>query len=454
MNAVWVYTEPLVAVSLCVVGLEMRAECLPGALPSTSPALRDRCSGGGCSAQQCRIIARLSVYARETSRCPFETNMAGFTVTKTLMVCLLCCSAFALEAENTEQLRARLETNQRILQKLDAMVSSLHESIPVNMGGKSADPRVDQNPYAFMSNSGRGLEDAHTPFYGSYGARYGPVNDLTYGGVPNPATAAFTPPQMPGPPVFGAPTQFGLPQFGVPNMPGASVQGHTYQGPAVLDGVGTFYGGVAGLPTGLPFKNSPIGPYYTTPGAPAGSKNYTQFGPKPFGPYGTLMGAGSGSGPKNLPPSLSYIGQTLGLAANNGYYPQQMIPASFPGVATPGMMASYPLHTPMGGIHTAAMGTPSAYFPPRHFGQQPVQYGNGFIPVYRSAQPILPGLSPQYDPRIAFHHAMTLPGTLKQFKTPSMPHSLGLGVPSPDMDRYASVHTGVPAPPSPEAKKR
>lgn len=380
------------------------------------------------------------------SRCSF--------IVLAIALCMVCTNA--ISAEERQRLRVELSKNTADLEKLNKEASKLisfvekSKSVPVAKNQKAPETS-NGNPYGFMAQAGRGEEDKHTMYYGTFGGSYGPVSSLVNGGLPGMSTGV-------DPRGFGGPSGAAFPQpttvWGAP-VPGVSARGFTYTAPNLP--INSLY-----PVSGLPYPTSQ-GPYYHNIAHPNG-RNFTQFGPHPFGPYGVNGFATKSVIPKHLPFGLNHIGMTLG-GVGFGAHPS-VIPTTYP--AQQHSIPTLATRPQLAGFQPVY---PSAYYPTHGLlqngftGQYPNYGGPGFIPVIHSPFNLgfpgntgnqnvnlqaswLPGVSAQYRPGMEFHHAMNLPGgNMQTWKTPSLKFGMGQGYPHPDFDRYSSVSSGV-APPS------
>lgn len=352
-----------------------------------------------------------------------------------------------------------------------AVGAHMKKAVPVP-GGPS--------PYSMNSAYGRGPQDANTPFTGSYAGSYsmgsgGPMGTSGYGSFP-----MYTDPRG-----FGGSSNFSTPYstwFGPLTGKGISSTGFQYQVPYSPVHPSTPF-------TGNPFQAlGAQGPYYAPYGHggsadPANPSNpfsmvtnYTQFGPRPFGPYGQLPGAQPG-----MPGVGSPMSSAGGLQGPGARVPTS-IPVTHPlqsiqqfrsamaggGLGMGGGMGM----VPGGGVagmpqNALAAGMSAQWNPAFGMGLIPhLNAGNAFNPAFPAAShdPMngrmgtasiwasqMPGVHPMYNPSMAMHHGLNLPGGAGQFKDPSLSAGLGQGYPHPDFDRYSSVFESIPAPGGSEA---
>ena len=87
-------------------------------------------------------------------------------------------------------------------------------------------------------------------------------------------------------------------------------------------------------------------------------------------------------------------------------------------------------------------------FPAGNPGNDPRSVGQGMQHAWAMG---MPGVGPTYNPNMAMHHGLNLPGGMGQFHDPPMAHGFGQGYPMPDQDRYSSVYESIPAPGGSEA---
>lgn len=335
------------------------------------------------------------------------------------------------------------------------------------------------NPYSMNSAYGRGPQDMNTPFTGSYSGSYsmgsgGPAGTSGYGSFP-----MYVDPRG-----FGAGWNYSTPYstfFGPLTDKGISSNGFQYQVPySPVHPFAPF--------TGNPFQAlGSNGPYYAPYGAAVNPdpnnptattiQNYTQFGPRPFGPYGQLPNAG----PMGTPGAAAPGG--MGGLHGPGARGATTLPVTHPlqglqqyraamaggGLGMGGGMGMVPggmaAGMPMSGQGAAAS---PQWNPAFGMGLIPhLNAGNAFNPAFPAAShdmmngrmstssiwaSQMPGVQPMYNPAMAMHHGLNLPGGVGQFHDPSAQHGFGQGYPHPDFDRYSSVFEAIPAPGSEAAK--
>ena len=386
----------------------------------------------------------------------YTQKMARYLIV-VLAMALCVFGANATSASERQRLRVELHKNSADLADLNKKAAELisfveksqQKDIPVAKNAKGVETS-NGNPYGFMAKAGRGEEDKHTMFYGTYGGSYGPVSSLVNGGMPGMSTGV-------DPRGFGGPRGVAFPApttvWGAP-VPGVSARGFTYAAPNLP--INQLY-----PVSGLPFPSA-HGPYYHAPVGQPNSRNFTQFGPHPFGPYGVNGFATRSVIPKHLPYGLGNIGMTLGGFGGIGAHPS-VIPTTYPAQYAP--IPSLATKPQLAGFPNVY---PSTYYPTHGVQGVPGQYPNyggpGFIPVIHSPFNLgfpgsvgnsninmqaswLPGVQATYRPGMEFHHATNLPGgNMQTWKTPSLKFGMGQGYPHPDFDRYSSVSSGV-APP-------
>jgi len=305
------------------------------------------------------------------------------------------------------------------------------------------------NPYSQGSPYGRGYQDAMTPMTGSFANQYGPAS-----GGPMGTQGYGSFPQQVDPRGFGSTFNYSTPYssfFGPLTDKGISSQGFKYQVPYSNVHPSAPY-------TGNPFSAAygPGGaPYYQQQGVGDASathptlQNYTQFGPMPFGPYGTMntppsSGGGGGGmmmggGSSSIIPTSYPMGHPLTPAGPmgpagamgpagtmmNGPFPGSMAPMGMGGMAAGGQQAGFNPAFGMGMIPHVNMGNMyNPAFPAGNPGSDPRSASQGMQHAWAMG---MPGVGPTYNPTMAMHHGLNLPGGMGQFHDPPQAHGFGQG---------------------------
>lgn len=202
-------------------------------------------------------------------------------------------------------------------------------------------------------------------------------------------------------------------------------------------------------------------------------QNYTQFGPMPFGPYGRMDQPGSSSSPIPTMPGqqqhksvipvthpLGHMGPAGAMGGAMGMMGAGVLPG-MPGAGMPGMMgapasfggaAGSPTWNPAFGMGLIPHMNAGNVYNPAFPAGNPADKASGAMGMQNAWAAGMPGVAPTYDPNMAIHHGLNLPGGMGQFKDPAMNPSMGQGYPHPDMDRYSSVYESIPAPGGEAAK--
>jgi hypothetical protein len=168
----------------------------------------------------------------------------------------------------------------------------------------------------------------------------------------------------------------------------------------------------------------------------------------PFGPYGRMDQPGSSSSPIPTMPGqqqhksvipvthpLGHMGPAGAMGGAMGMMGAGVLPG-MPGAGMPGMMgapasfggaAGSPTWNPAFGMGLIPHMNAGNVYNPAFPAGNPADKASGAMGMQNAWAAGMPGVAPTYDPNMAIHHGLNLPGGMGQFKDPAMNPSMGQG---------------------------